>query len=243
MSTRDMHKETLMGLSALGFIAAFRRFIARREPTVGSVVLLQDQNSPRSQWKMGIIQELHPEEDNLVRAVSVRCSNGKVVKRSINLLIPLELHTSATSVSIEQKSKNQPQYYEQRKQPDRKAKKQVMSSNHSEKDDMEVTEEVTPAEQGDDVPAGVNRVVGETMSAVLRSMIADLSRKLDNSRQEAAIKEVRKICWNVLRNQRFTKRTFKKWSNYRTTPLFKKRHRKRRMVSVVNNRQNGSESL
>lgn len=54
---------------------------------------------------------------------------------------------------------------------------------------MEVTEEVAPTEQGDDVPAGVNPVVGETMSAVLRSMIADLSRKLDNLRQEAAIKE------------------------------------------------------
>lgn len=89
-----------------------RKPSTKLEPKVGPVVLLQDQNSPRIQGKMEIIQELHPGENNLVRTVSVRYPNRKIVKRFNNMLTPLELHASATSDSTEQKNNEQSQDYE-----------------------------------------------------------------------------------------------------------------------------------
>ncbi|KAK5984389.1 hypothetical protein GCK32_020896 [Trichostrongylus colubriformis] len=97
---------------------------------LSSVVLLQDENSPRTQWKMGVIQELCPGEDDKVRSVNVRTPNGRIVKRSINMLVPLELSTTEENISKETdpekvKADSQPEHSERRKQPDRRAKKKV----------------------------------------------------------------------------------------------------------------------
>ncbi|KAK6016802.1 Pao retrotransposon peptidase, partial [Ostertagia ostertagi] len=113
-----------------------RKKSRKLEPVVGSVVLLQDQSSPRSQWKMGIIQKLHPGEDAQVRTVSVRCPSGKVIKRPINMLIPLELSVTEdeSEMDVREERMNSSSQSENcgiRKQPDRKVKKKVSYAEYT----------------------------------------------------------------------------------------------------------------
>lgn len=65
-------------------------------PAVGTVVLIADSNLPRNVWKMGRISELRQSSDMAVREATVRMSNGHLVRRPVNLLVPLELgeHTN-----------------------------------------------------------------------------------------------------------------------------------------------------
>lgn len=58
------------------------------ELEVGIVVLVKDKNRPCSQWMLGRVIEIHPGEDSVTRAVTIKTSNGKS-KRAANLLCPL----------------------------------------------------------------------------------------------------------------------------------------------------------
>ncbi|XP_018577810.1 uncharacterized protein LOC108916094 [Anoplophora glabripennis] len=59
----------------------------------GDVVLLHDQNMPRTLWKMVRITNIYQGRDGKVRACEIRVPNGKLLKRPIQLLYPLELET------------------------------------------------------------------------------------------------------------------------------------------------------
>ncbi len=59
-------------------------------PSVGDVVLIKD-DVPRGQWKMGKVATLRTSRDGLVRSAEVRTSTGKMVRRPINLLFPIEV--------------------------------------------------------------------------------------------------------------------------------------------------------
>ena len=48
-----------------------------------ALVVLEEDNLPPSLWKMGRIQDLHPDSDGCVRVISVKTNNG-VVKRTLN---------------------------------------------------------------------------------------------------------------------------------------------------------------
>ena len=50
---------------------------ARRNVIVGDVVLIQDSNQVRGNWKLGKVSEVHPGEDGKVRKVEVQCKNPK----------------------------------------------------------------------------------------------------------------------------------------------------------------------
>lgn len=67
---------------------------------IGTVVLVRDENSAPMHWPMGIITELHPGKDNVVRVVSVKVKNT-VLKRAITklCLFPLEVD-SKTETSV-----------------------------------------------------------------------------------------------------------------------------------------------
>ena len=57
---------------------------------VSDVVLIHDEQVPRSQWRMGVIIKLIKGHDNEVRGAVVRCSNKSELKRSLTKLYPIE---------------------------------------------------------------------------------------------------------------------------------------------------------
>ncbi|EPB77220.1 hypothetical protein ANCCEY_03670 [Ancylostoma ceylanicum] len=106
---------------------------SQNQPQLGSVVLLADEKNPRMEWELGIIVKLHPGEDCIVRSVSVRRANGTIVKRSINMLIPLEISAADDSTWSQENSKTsddadketQAEQIRIREQPPRRAKRNV----------------------------------------------------------------------------------------------------------------------
>lgn len=60
---------------------------------INDVVLIKDSNVPPTVWPMGIVTEIHPGNDGLVRVVTVT-SNNKSAQRPIVKLAPLPLSTS-----------------------------------------------------------------------------------------------------------------------------------------------------
>lgn len=49
---------------------------------VGALVLLQEENIPPQQWKMGRITSTHPGEDGVVRVVTVKTASSEY-KRAV----------------------------------------------------------------------------------------------------------------------------------------------------------------
>ncbi len=49
--------------------------VDRRNVQVGDVVLIQDSNAVRGEWKMGVVTAVHPSDDNKVRRVTVSYKN------------------------------------------------------------------------------------------------------------------------------------------------------------------------
>ena len=56
---------------------------------VGDLVLIKEENTPRGVWPMGIIQEVFPGDDGLVRSVRIR-TKSNVLKRPIVKIVLLE---------------------------------------------------------------------------------------------------------------------------------------------------------
>ena len=57
----------------------------------GDLVLIGEERSPRQIWKTGIVQQLFPGRDGLVRSCAVRTSDRTILRRPVQLLYPLEL--------------------------------------------------------------------------------------------------------------------------------------------------------
>ena len=63
-------------------------------PQIGEVVIIKD-GSPRSNWKLGKVTNLHMSRDGNVRSVEVVKPNRNIIRRPPQLLIPLELRISS----------------------------------------------------------------------------------------------------------------------------------------------------
>ena len=66
--------------------------IERRNVEVGDVVLVQDSNALRGEWRMAIVSKADPSEDKMVRKVEVTYKNGQTpttVSRAVQKLIVL----------------------------------------------------------------------------------------------------------------------------------------------------------
>lgn len=50
---------------------------------IGTIVLIKEDNTPPLKWHMGVIKNLHPGSDNVVRVVSLTM-NGNTVKRPVS---------------------------------------------------------------------------------------------------------------------------------------------------------------
>ena len=57
---------------------------------VGDVVIAMDQRTPRGLWPLSRVIEVHPAPDGSVSVVDVKMKQ-KVYRRSINVLIPVEI--------------------------------------------------------------------------------------------------------------------------------------------------------
>lgn len=64
--------------------------ITSKNIETGTLVLLKEDNSPPTYWKLGRIVELHHGNDDIVRVVSVRTQSG-ITRRSISKICPLPI--------------------------------------------------------------------------------------------------------------------------------------------------------
>jgi hypothetical protein len=62
-----------------------------RKIRLGEVVLIHDEHTKRLMWSTGLVTELRPSRDGLVRSVVLRTPNGKLINRAIQCLYPLEV--------------------------------------------------------------------------------------------------------------------------------------------------------
>ncbi|KAK5971506.1 hypothetical protein GCK32_018151, partial [Trichostrongylus colubriformis] len=79
-SLREMHKLTIdnkRGSSSM--------------PKIDSVVLISDPVLPRNSWKLGRIVALPKSEAGKIREAQLKLPSGRLIRRPINLLVPLEL--------------------------------------------------------------------------------------------------------------------------------------------------------
>lgn len=81
------HKEYLNELNLR------RKWITGGHPiNQGTVVLLRDDNAPSMHWKLGVVSEIHPGSDGIIRTVTVKTSNSEF-KRNVKSLAPLPIDT------------------------------------------------------------------------------------------------------------------------------------------------------
>ena len=59
-------------------------------PSVGDVVIIQDESRNRNTWKLGIVESLITGRDGIIRAARMRAGKG-VIERAVQHLYPLEL--------------------------------------------------------------------------------------------------------------------------------------------------------
>jgi hypothetical protein len=57
---------------------------------VGDVVIIFSEERNRGKWPLGIVQELYPGKDGVIRTAKIKTGNGHL-DRAVNLLYPLEL--------------------------------------------------------------------------------------------------------------------------------------------------------
>ena len=65
-------------------------------PQIGKPVLI-GADQPRGSWKVGVIEQIHPGKDGIIRAATVRSMN-KLVKRPVSVLYPLECESVEAEV-------------------------------------------------------------------------------------------------------------------------------------------------
>ncbi|XP_028160967.1 uncharacterized protein LOC114353251 isoform X1 [Ostrinia furnacalis] len=56
-----------------------------KEPEIGNIVILKEDNMPPAKWLLGKIIQKHPGSDNITRVVSVKCKSG-IFKRPVSKL-------------------------------------------------------------------------------------------------------------------------------------------------------------
>ena len=68
-----------------------------RVPQVGDVVIVEHQG-PQHEWPLGRIVKLYPDSEDIIRVADVLC-DGVVSKRTLDKLVPLEIHSPHTETS------------------------------------------------------------------------------------------------------------------------------------------------
>ncbi|KAK6760056.1 hypothetical protein RB195_021539 [Necator americanus] len=97
------HKEYLALLAERNASRSKCRQYARKSPKIGDVVIIRQENIPRSNWPLGLILQLNTSKDGMSRSARIRTGKKTIVERSIKHLVPLEI--TAEDVSSINQSK------------------------------------------------------------------------------------------------------------------------------------------
>ncbi|KAJ8980536.1 hypothetical protein NQ317_008333 [Molorchus minor] len=59
---------------------------------IDDIILIRNENAPPLKWCLGRVKEVHPGADKIVRVVTIRCSDGSMIKRPLSKIcvLPLE---------------------------------------------------------------------------------------------------------------------------------------------------------
>ena len=66
------------------------RLHSKKEPSEGSIIIVKDDNIPRSNWRIGKILRLIASRDSKIRSAEIQLP-GNVMTRPLNHLYPLEI--------------------------------------------------------------------------------------------------------------------------------------------------------
>ncbi len=77
-----------------------RSYSTGRDGAVGDIVVVHEENLPRWLWRLGKVERLIPGRDGRIRGATVRLSSEgrqhSLLRRAVQLLYPLEVHSSAS---------------------------------------------------------------------------------------------------------------------------------------------------
>lgn len=91
------HKEYLAALREKHSLKHRDSRMARpREPNIGEICLIHDDDAPKGQWHLGKVVSFVPSRDNSVRAANLQVAEGKTLTRAVSWLYPLELRESSS---------------------------------------------------------------------------------------------------------------------------------------------------
>jgi hypothetical protein len=79
-----------------------------RKIRLGEVVLIHDEHTKRLMWSTGLVTELRPSRDGLVRSVVLRTANGNHINRAIQCLYPLEVFQEPEDVTTQDEAGPEP---------------------------------------------------------------------------------------------------------------------------------------
>lgn len=65
--------------------------VVKESPKEGDIVLIEEEDNPRSRWSTGVIKKLRKGRDGIVRSADLM-SNKRMIQRAINQLYPLEIN-------------------------------------------------------------------------------------------------------------------------------------------------------
>ena len=68
---------------------------SRSFPRVGDIVLIVQDNVSRILWPLAIITRINTSRDGALRSVQVKTGKNSFSDRSVNQLVPLELHAQS----------------------------------------------------------------------------------------------------------------------------------------------------
>ncbi|EYC21416.1 hypothetical protein Y032_0019g3807 [Ancylostoma ceylanicum] len=69
-------------------------------PKLGQVILLQESLQPRNKWKLGRITAIPQTQEGAIRQVEVTLANKTVLKRPVNILVPLEIPDESQCITL-----------------------------------------------------------------------------------------------------------------------------------------------
>ncbi|VDO67813.1 unnamed protein product [Heligmosomoides polygyrus] len=89
------HKDYLQPPADRNQLCLAKKQESGNRPKVGDVVLIQIDNTPRSNWPLGLVVQVNESADGTARFVKLKTGKQKLVDRCTSQLIPLEITTDA----------------------------------------------------------------------------------------------------------------------------------------------------
>ncbi|KZS16492.1 Uncharacterized protein APZ42_017771 [Daphnia magna] len=93
--TRRKYVNDLCSRFAEDYLRQLANFNAKekcgKKIRLGDVVVIHDDNTKRLMWKVGVVKELIPSKEGLIRSVILKTPHGNLINRAIQSFHPLEL--------------------------------------------------------------------------------------------------------------------------------------------------------